>query len=134
MKTKARNGDVAVARIPAVHVDQYDWLALSKELDGYGYAVLPGLIEGEDCAAIAAMYPDERHFRSHVHMARHGFGKGEYKYFRYPLPDLLGGLLTALYPHLASLANTWNLRMGVERRYTERHADFLESCHAAGQT
>jgi hypothetical protein len=67
-------------------------------------------------------------------MARHGFGKGEYRYFKYPLPDLLGGLRTALYPHLAVVANSWNEQMNVERRYPERHAEFLRECHASGQT
>ena len=72
----------------------YDWEALAGELDGYGCAVLPRLLAPEECRAIAALYPDERHFRSHIVMARHGFGKGEYRYFKYPLPDLLGGLRT----------------------------------------
>jgi uncharacterized protein len=67
-------------------------------------------------------------------MARHGFGKGEYRYFKYPLPDLLGGLRTALYPHLALVANSWNEKMNVEGRYPERHVEFLKECHAAGQT
>jgi hypothetical protein len=80
------------------------------------------------------MYPQEEHFRSHIHMARHGFGKGEYRYFKYPLPDLLGGLRTALYPRLADVANDWNDRMGIAQRYPDQHEEFLNLCHEAGQT
>ena len=111
----------------------YDWEALAGELDGYGCAVLPRLLAPEECRAIAALYPDERHFRSHIVMARHGFGKGEYRYFKYPLPELLGGLRSALYPRLASVANAWNDRMGLDERYPDAHATFLQQCHAAGQ-
>jgi hypothetical protein len=115
-------------------VATYDWRALAGELDNFGCAVLPKLLSSEECRAIAALYPDESHFRSHVHMARHGFGKGEYRYFKYPLPDLVGGLRTALYPHLADVANEWNLRMGIDERYPADHASFLKLCHEAGQT
>src|SRR5229473_1369365 len=99
----------------------YDWQALAGELDSYGCAVLPKLLS-----------PDESHFRSHIHMARHGFGKGEYRYFKYPLPNLLGGLRTALYPRLAGAANEWNRRMGIDERYPSDHASFLKRCRDAG--
>src|SRR5215472_13523316 len=122
-----------VASIPA-RLAAYDWQALIGELDDYGCAVLPKLLSPAECRMMAAIYPDERHFRSHVHMARHGFGKGEYRYFKYPLPDLLSGLRTALYPRFAGVANEWNSRMGIEERYPEDHASFLERCHDAGQT
>ena len=112
----------------------YDWPAITAELDGFGCAVLPGLLPPPECRRIAALYPDEAHFRSRVVMARHGFGKGEYRYFDYPLPDVLAPLRTALYPHLAGLANGWNERMGIERRYPGTLAAWLERCHAAGQT
>ena len=115
-------------------VGAYDWQALAGELDSYGCAVLPKLLLSEECRGIAALYSDESHFRSHIHMARHGFGKGEYRYFRYPLPDLLGGFRTALYPHLAGVANAWNARMGLDERYPDEHASFLKQCHDAGQT
>jgi uncharacterized protein len=115
-------------------VAAYDWQALAGELDSYGCAVLPKLLRPEECRAIAALYPDESHFRSHIHMARHGFGKGEYRYFKYPLPDLLDVLRTALYPHLADVANGWNGRMGMDERYPGDHASFLKQCHDAGQT
>lgn len=118
----------AEARVAA-----YDWQTLAGELDGYGCAVLPKLLSPVECRAIAELYPDESHFRSHVHMARHGFGKGEYRYFKYPLPDLLGGLRTALYPRLAGIANEWNSRMGIEESYPSSHASFLKRCHDAGQ-
>jgi hypothetical protein len=95
---------------------------------------LPKLLSPAECRAIAALYPDESHFRSHIHMARHGFGKGEYRYFKYPLPDLLAGLRTALYPRLAGVANAWNERMGIDERYPDDHASFLKRCHRAGQT
>src|SRR6266852_2771213 len=129
----------AISSAPAVtsaeaRVCAYDWQVLAGELDRYGCAVLPKLFSPAECHTIAALYPDESHFRSHIHMARHGFGKGEYRYFKYPLPDLLGGLRTALYPHLAVVANSWNEQMNVERRYPERHAEFLRQCHASGQT
>jgi uncharacterized protein len=116
-----------------IRVTAYDWDALAGELDTYGCAVLPKLLSAEECRSIAELYPDESHFRSHIHMARHGFGKGEYRYFKYPLPDLLGGLRTALYPRLAGVANEWNVRMGIDRRYPGNHAAFLKQCHDAGQ-
>ena len=115
-------------------VSQYDWETLSGDLNGYGCAVLEKLLSPDECRQIAGLYPEEEHFRSHVHMARHGFGKGEYRYFKYPLPELLSGLRRALYPHLAGIANDWNARMGIERRYPQRHAEFLKQCHDAGQT
>ena len=92
------------------------------------------LLSPEECAEIASLYPHEEHFRSHIVMARHGFGKGEYRYFKYPLPDLLGGLRTALYPRLSGVANEWNERMGIDQRYPNTHAEFLQLCHDAGQT
>ncbi len=112
----------------------YDWAALAGELDGYGCAVLPGLLTPEECAGVAALYPDEGRFRSHIIMARHGFGKGEYRYFKYPLPDLIGGLRAALYPRLADVANGWNDRMGLDQHYPGDHAAFLRQCFDAGQT
>ena len=114
-------------------VAAYDWSSLTGELDGFGCAILPKLLAPEECDAISRLYPEERHFRSHIIMARHGFGRGEYRYFNYPLPGLLGGLRTALYPHLADIANRWNERMGVEERYPDEHAAFLKRCHEAGQ-
>jgi uncharacterized protein len=112
----------------------YDWQELAGELDNYGCAVLPNLLSPEECRAIGALYLDESHFRSHIQMARHGFGKGEYRYFKYPLPDLLQGLRTELYPYFARVANEWNERMGIGERYPTTHSSFLKRCHDAGQT
>jgi O-6-methylguanine DNA methyltransferase len=125
----ASGGSSSEARIAA-----YDWQALAGELDNYGCAVLPKLLSPEECRTVAAIYPDESYFRSHINMARHGFGKGEYRYFKYPLPDILDGLRTALYPGLARAANEWNGRMGINERYPDDHASFLKRCHDAGQT
>ncbi|MBN8944885.1 MAG: 2OG-Fe(II) oxygenase [Rhizobiales bacterium] len=115
-------------------IARYDWQALSEELSGFGCAVIDKLLTPEECRRIAALYPEEHHFRSHIHMARHGFGKGEYRYFKYPLPDLVAGLRTALYPRLAGVANAWNARMDIAQRYPADHAAFLAQCHAEGQT
>src|SRR5438045_218639 len=104
---------VSEGLFPAERVAAFDWQPIAGELDTYGCAVLSKLLSPEECRTIAALYPDESHFRSHIHMARHGFGKGEYRYFKYPLPNILDGLRTALYPHLARLANEWNSRMGI---------------------
>jgi hypothetical protein len=120
--------EAAADRIRAV-----DWDRVAHNLDAHGSALLAGLLPPDDCRALAALYPDDTIFRSRVIMARHGFGRGEYKYFSYPLPDLIAGLRTALYPHLAPIANRWNEAMGVEVRYPEKHGDFLARCHAAGQ-
>ena len=115
-------------------VAAFDWSNLTAQLDGFGNAVIEGLLTPEQCRGNAELYPHEEQFRSHIHMARHGFGKGEYRYFKYPLPDLISGLRTALYPRLAFVANAWNERMGVDLRYPEKHAEFLKQCHDAGQT
>lgn len=114
-------------------LDRYDWPLVAGSLDGRGYAILDGLLTPEECGALSGLYPDERHFRSHVVMARHGFGRGEYRYFRYPLPDLVQRLRTALYPRLAPMANGWHERLGSDRRYPPDHADYLSLCQAAGQ-
>ena len=103
------------------------------DLDLHGCAIFEKLLTPEECRAFAALYPEERRFRSTVHMARHGFGKGEYRYFRYPLPDKLAELRTTLYRRLVPVANRWNERMGIDRRYPAEHADYLAECHAAGQ-
>jgi uncharacterized protein len=113
---------------------EYDWTAVGTELQNFGCAVLPGLLTPRECDDVTALYPHEQHFRSHIHMARHGFGKGEYRYFKYPLPALIAELRTALYPHVATVANDWNARLNISARYPNRHADYLKACHKAGQT
>jgi len=95
--------------------------------------MLEHLLSAEESRAIAALYPQDDLFRSRVVMARHGFGRGEYKYFGNPLPDLIAELRTAIYPHLVPIANRWNTSMGIDLLYPAKHADFLDRCHAAGQ-
>lgn len=115
-------------------IQTFRWDDIYDELDAQGCAVKAALLTPEECRSIAGLYPQEERFRNHIQMARHGFGKGEYRYFRYPLPDLVSALRTDLYPHLATAANRWNGRMGIVRRYPETHAEFLTECHAAKQT
>lgn len=111
----------------------YDWPGIGQALDTRGWTVLPDLLTAPECRATAALYGPGALFRSHVVMARHGFGRGEYRYFAYPLPDLVQQLRSALYPRLAPLANRWHERMGVESRFPDSHQAFLDRCHAAGQ-
>jgi uncharacterized protein len=115
-------------------IERVDWAAIGNTLDVQGWAVLPALLAAEDCAAAAALWREEGRFRSHVVMARHGFGRGEYRYFAYPLPAAVASLRTALYPPLAEVANRWNDRLGVEARFPDAHADYLARCRAAGQS
>jgi hypothetical protein len=118
----------------AARVAVIDWNRISTELDAQGCAVLESLLSPSQCLALAAMYPDDSRFRSRVVMGRHGFGRGEYKYFSYPLPEPIAELRPALYPPLRDVANRWNETMGIDIRYPERHQAFLDRCHAAGQT
>lgn len=111
----------------------FDWASTASELEARGWSILPRLLSPGQCAQLAARYDAAEGFRSHVHMARHGFGRGEYKYFSYPLPELIQGLRTALYPSLALIANQWHERMRIDRRFPHRHAEYLERCHQAGQ-
>ena len=116
-----------------MRIDDYDWTAIASDLDRQGWSVLSKLLTSEESAAVAGLYGDTPAFRSHVVMARHGFGKGEYRYFSYPLPDIVQRLRTDLYPKLAIVANAWHGRMGMDVRFPATHAEFLERCHAAGQ-
>lgn len=111
-----------------------DWELASAGLDGQGWALLPGLMTQADCDGIAGLYDREDGFRSRVVMARHGFGRGEYRYFSYPLPGRVEKLRTALYPHLATIANGWQERLGQETRFPDTHADYIARCHKSGQT
>ncbi|WP_404363464.1 2OG-Fe(II) oxygenase [Corallococcus coralloides] len=110
-----------------------DWEETGRELDARGCAVLEQLLTPDECEALALLYDLDDAFRSRVVMARHGFGRGEYKYFDHPLPELVTKLRTALYPHLVPIANRWNTAMGIDVRYPDAHADFLARCHEAGQ-
>jgi uncharacterized protein len=118
----------------AVAPVELDWRRIGEELDAQGAAVLGGVLSREQCAALAASYVRDELFRSRVIMARHGFGRGEYKYFDYPLPEPVAALRAALYPPLAEIANRWNEAMGVEVRYPAAHTEYLGRCHQAGQT
>jgi uncharacterized protein len=111
-----------------------DWTATCDSLDARGFAILERLLTPAQCTDVASAYPDDRHFRSHIHMARHGFGRGEYKYYAHPLPAPVAALRTALYPPLADIANRWNAALGIDVRFPPDHAAFLGRCHAAGQT
>jgi len=118
----------------AARVDKIDWTQAAGDLDAHGCAVLGGLLTRDECHALSALYDDDAYFRSRIVMGRHGFGRGEYKYFSYPLPDLIAGLRPALYARLYDIANRWNEAMSNDIRYPDRHEAFLKRCHAAGQT
>ncbi len=111
-----------------------DWAATERELGSYGCAVLHGLLPRGECRTVRALYSCEDVFRSRVVMARHGFGRGEYQYFRYPLPETVERLRIALYPELAGIANRWNESLGDAARFPDSHEEYLARCHAAGQT
>jgi uncharacterized protein len=113
--------------------ESLDWPTIKNHLNESGNALLKNILKAEDCETLASSYENNDLYRSRVVMARHGFGRGEYKYFRYPLPDILQQLRISLYERLAPIANLWNEQMGIEVRYPSRHADFIESCHQAGQ-
>lgn len=118
----------------AMALQAYDWAAVGRALDTHGNAVLPGLLTPPQCAHLAAHYAREDGFRARVVMARHGFGRGEYKYFAYPLPPLLDDLRHALYPRLACVANRWNRQWGIDAQFPDALDAYLRQCHAAGQT
>jgi len=114
-------------------VTSLDWERILSSLDARGNALIERLMTPADCQAFAELYPEENLFRSRVVMARHGFGSGEYKYFKYPLPPMIAGLRQSIYPHLVPLANRWNMAMGSDIRFPKKHADFIARCHEAGQ-
>jgi hypothetical protein len=118
----------------AERIAALDWQRLATDLGAHGCAVVHAVLSPQECVVLAATYAADEPFRSRIVMARHGFGRGEYKYFAYPLPDVVASLRSALYPPLASIANRWNEALGVDVRYPEEHAAFLERCHGAGQT
>ena len=110
-----------------------DWSQVGADLDAQGAALIERLIMPAECRALAALYPNETLFRSCVVMARHGFGRGEYKYFCYPLPELIASLREAIYRHLVPIANRWHKTMGIAVRFPDAHAEFIARCHASGQ-
>jgi len=111
-----------------------DWDAVHKSLDASGCATVKGILSAENCAALISLYADETRYRKRVIMAQHGFGRGEYKYFRYPLPPLIAQLRERLYAPLAEIANGWNGALKIEGRFPATHAEYLQRCHSAGQT
>jgi hypothetical protein len=113
---------------------QIDWQAVGEEIDTSGCAGVKGLLDGEACRRYVEGYGDSDRYRSRIVMERHGFGRGEYQYFAYPLPAGLAELRSALYAPLARIANRWQEALGAEVRYPPAHADFIARCHAAGQT
>ncbi|MGA8317437.1 MAG: 2OG-Fe(II) oxygenase [Bradyrhizobium sp.] len=133
MKTSAQNVVSRSESDIAARVAVIDWTETTSDLDAQGCAVLKGLLTAEECRALAARYPDDGIFRSRIVMGRHGFGRGEYRYFAYPLPQLIGELRPALYSRLQPIANRWNEAMDIDIRYPQSHEAFLARCHEAGQ-
>jgi uncharacterized protein len=117
----------------AGRVESLDWSRIAAGLDEYGSATLERLLSPDQCRSLVALYRQDSGFRSRVVMARHGFGRGEYQYFSYPLPEIVERLRTSLYRRLAPIANRWNSAMGIDVRYPDEHEEFLDRCHLAGQ-
>ena len=117
----------------AVRLTRLDWKALNESLRVQGFAVTGSVLTEQECLTLSNGYDDESRYRSRVVMARHGFGLGEYKYFSYPLPNLIAQLRTELYPHLVGQANAWQEAMGLDTRFPASLEDMLARCHAAGQ-
>jgi hypothetical protein len=124
----------ASGRPIGARVASLDWPRIEDELDNFGCATAAGLLDPQECDRLAQLYTQDDIFRSRVVMERHGFGRGEYKYFAYPLPDIIGTLRGALYPHLVSVANRWNKALRIDVRYPSSHREFIKRCHDAGQT
>src|SRR5947209_7755289 len=134
MKAQAKN----ITALPSAllgeeRVQALDWEQISQDLDAQGSAVLEHLIQASECQRLSALYPQDEMFRSRIVMGRHGFGRGEYKYFAYPLPSPIAELRPSLYPQLAGVANRWNQAMGIDIRYPGNHEAFLARCHKAVQ-
>jgi len=121
------------AQTLASHLADLDWERIGDDLAAHGCAVFGPVLSARECAELAALYPQDAPFRSRVIMARHGFGRGEYKYFAYPLPDVIATLRSELYPPLAAIANRWNETLGIDISYPGTHAAYLARCKRAGQ-
>ena len=124
---------VAHMKSITARVSAIDWKRVEQDLDAQGSAITGRLLSPAECQAVAGLYQKDDVFRKHIVMARHGFGRGEYKYFKYPLPDLVEHLRTAVYPLLVPIANRWNNAMRISVWYPEKHRDFVKRCHQAGQ-
>jgi hypothetical protein len=130
--TAKRTRQIPVSDV-AARLHAVNWTAVSQELDDQGCALIEGVLSPDDCAALSALYAQHNLFRSKVVMSRHGFGRGEYKYFSYPLPEIVATLRTELYLRLVNVANRWNARIGSTTAFPPRHSQFLKRCHDAGQ-
>ncbi|SEO42272.1 2OG-Fe(II) oxygenase [Nitrosovibrio sp. Nv6] len=124
---------IAPVRDIVNRVRSLDWGRISGDLGAQGCTVIEKLVSVDECDALARLYSRDDIFRSRVVMEHHGFGRGEYKYFSYPLPGVVSELRTSIYPQLVPIANRWNEAMGVDARYPAKHADFIKRCHHAGQ-
>jgi uncharacterized protein len=124
----------AGAETIAARLETQDWTAIAAELDERGFALLPAILSAAECAAIAGLYAARDRFRSRVVMEQHHFGRGEYQYFAYPLPEIVAELRTALYPHLAPVANRWHEALGIEAHFPPAHSAYLTHCHRQGQS
>ncbi|MEO5863078.1 MAG: 2OG-Fe(II) oxygenase [Burkholderiales bacterium] len=133
MNARDKDAVITSAKDIEERMTAIDWHGVSQHLDSHGNALIERLITPGECGELAALYPIDALFRSRVVMERHGFGRGEYKYFCYPLPDLVADLRTTFYPRLAPIATRWNTAVGINVRYPEKHVEYLDRCHAAGQ-
>lgn len=118
----------------ANRIDQLDWTAISQSLWQHGFALTPPVLSADECRELVEMFPSEKLFRSHIVMARYRFGRGEYKYFSYPLPSIVQELRESVYPHVAPIANEWAEALGAKERFPINHEEFLRQCKKAGQT
>jgi uncharacterized protein len=134
MSATSTSTSTSTSTANAVRPDTIDRVSMARDLDARGWTLVPRLMTRDQCRQVSGLYASDTGFRSRVIMSRHGFGRGEYQYFAYPLPDLIQTLRTSLYPHLAPIANAWHERMGLDVRFPPAHAEYIERCHQAGQT
>ena len=118
----------------ADRVAALDWQEIIEDLNNQGCATARSVLTSSECRSLAGMYEEDKHFRSRIIMARHGFGRGEYKYWAYPLPEIVTALRAAFYSQLSGVANRWNKIMGIDVSYPAEHEEYLARCHRAGQT
>jgi uncharacterized protein len=133
MNARDKSATVALTSDVGRRVKSVDWERVTRDLEVQGSAMIERLITPAECDGLSRLYSTDPVFRTRVVMERHGFGRGEYKYFGYPLPELVSGLRTSLYPRLAPIANRWNAALRIDVRFPDRHAEFIERCRAAGQ-
>lgn len=133
MNDIASSGEIPGTVHMAARITAFDWQNISAELDNFGYAKLNSLLSSNECQAIVELYRGDDNFRKTINMSRHNFGRGEYKYFSYPLPDMVHQLRTEFYPYLATIAKLWNEQMGLKALFPQVHTEYLLQCHGAGQ-